>query len=300
MTRSTVALTFTPVDGLLLVLVLIWGTNFSIVKTAIAEIPPFGFNALRIAIACGVLLIASRLVGEAPPARRDWGRLLALGLFGHCCYQLTFVSGLARTTVTNSSLILGCMPVAVLILNAASRHREPVSWQQWTGVGLAVVGVYLVVGEGVGESRATLFGDVLTLVALWCWAWYTIGSRELLTRYSPLQVSAYATLVGAVMFAPFGIADLVRLEWSAVSVWAWAALVASGLLALSVSHIIWYTGVQRLGSARTSVYSNLVPVAAMAVAVLWLREPIGSMKIVGAALVLTGLLLTRVERAVIG
>jgi drug/metabolite transporter (DMT)-like permease len=70
--------------------------------------------------------------------------------------------------------------------------------------------------------------------------------------------------------------------------------VASGVLALSVSHIIWYTGVQRLGSARTSVYSNLVPVVAMAIAAVWLREPIGAAKIAGAALVLTGLLLTRV------
>ncbi len=286
-------LSLTPLDGLLLLLVLIWGSNFSVVKTAIQQIPALGFNALRLATACIVLVAVSRLRGEPVPSRRDWPRLATLGLFGHCCYQLTFVSGLARTTVANSSLVLGCMPIAVLVLNALSRRREAVGVRGWLGVALAVAGVYLVAGQGAGATSETLIGDALTLVALWCWAWYTIGARDLLERYSPLQLSAWATVVGAACYLPFGVPDLLRLDWAAVSGWAWVALVVSGLLALSVAHIIWYTGVQRLGSARTSVYSNLVPVVAMTVAHVWLNEPIGAARIAGAALVLTGLLLTR-------
>lgn len=283
----------TPLDALLLLLVLIWGSNFSIVKSAIQEIPPFAFNALRIATACVVLLCASRLSGEALPARRDWPALAALGAVGHCGYQLAFVSGLARTTVANCSLILGCMPIAVLALNALSRRRETVGGRQWLGVALAVAGVYLVAGRGAGATPTTLTGDAMTLVALWCWAWYTTGSRALLVRYSPLQLSAYATLVGTLCYAPFGVPDLLELDWGAVSGWTWVALVVSGFLALSVAHIIWYTGVKRLGSARTSVYSNLVPVAAMAVGAVWLGEPLGAARIGGAVLVLAGLVLTR-------
>jgi len=291
--RGTLRVSLTPLDALLLLLVLIWGSNFSVVKSAIQEIPAFAFNALRIATACVVLLCASRLAGEAIPARRDWPALVALGAVGHCGYQLAFVSGLARTTVANSSLILGCMPIAVLALNALSRRREAVGGRQWLGVALAVAGVYLVAGRGAGATPTTLTGDVMTLVALWCWAWYTTGSRALLVRYSPLQLSAYATLVGTLCYAPFGVPDLLELDWGAVSGWAWVALVVSGFLALSVAHIIWYTGVKRLGSARTSVYSNLVPVAAMAVGAVWLGEPLGAARIGGAVLVLAGLVLTR-------
>ena len=294
--RGTLRSGLTSLDALLLLLVLIWGSNFSIVKAAIQEIPAFAFNALRIVTACVVLLCASRLSGEAVPARRDWPALAALGVVGHCGYQLAFVSGLARTTVANSSLILGCMPIAVLALNALSRRREAVGGRQWLGVALAVAGVYLVAGRGAGATRTTLTGDAMTLVALWCWAWYTTGSRALLERYSPLQLTAYTTLVGTLCYLPFGVPDLLALDWGAVSAWAWGALVVSGLLALSVAHIIWYTSVKRLGSARTSVYSNLVPVAAMAVGAVWLHEPLGGARIAGAALVLTGLVLTRVER----
>ena len=297
--RGALRLHLTPLDGLLLLLVLIWGSNFSIVKAVIEEIPAFGFNTLRMATACIVLLTVSRLRGEPAPERADWPRLVALGFFGHCCYQLAFVSGLARTTVANSSLILGCMPVSVLVLNALSGRPEAVGKRQWLGVGLAVAGVYLVTGEGAGATSQTLAGDALTLAALWCWAWYTTGSRTLLQRYSPLRLTAWATLVGTLCYVPFGLPDLWRLDWGGVGGWAWGALVVSGLLALSVAHIIWYTGVQRLGSARTSVYSNLVPVAAMAVAFFWLHEPIGAVRLAGAALVLAGLVLTRVERSTV-
>ena len=287
----------TPLDGLLLLVILIWGSNFSIVKTAIEEIPAFGFNTLRMAAACLVLLTVSRLNGEAAPDRGDWPRLITLGFFGHCCYQLAFVTGLERTTVANSSLILGCMPIAVMVLNALSGRPEGCGNRQWLGVGFAVAGVYLVAGQGAGATAETLLGDALTMAALWSWAWYTTGSRALLQRYSPLQLTAYATLVGTLCYVPFGVPDLLRLDFGAVSGGAWAALVVSGLLALSVAHIIWYTGVKRIGSARTSVYGNLVPVAAMAVAFLWLQEPIGAVRLAGAAFVLTGLVLSRMEQS---
>ena len=286
---------FTPTDALLLLVVSIWGSNFTIVKAAIEQIPPLGFNALRLAIACVVLVGAARLSGTGLPARADWPRMVALGLVGHCGYQLSFIQGLARTSVTNSSLILGCLPVTVLLLNALSRRREPVGRWQWVGVVLAVLGVYLVVGVGAEVARDTLQGDLTIMLSVWCWGWYTVGSRPLLRVYTPLQVTACTTVIGSIAFAPFAVPSLVSLDWHGVSGWAWAAVVASGVLALSLSYVLWYIGVQRLGSARTSVYSNLVPVVAMVVAALGLNEPIGAVKMAGAALVLAALALTRID-----
>lgn len=69
----------TPLDGLLLLVVLIRGSNLSIVKVAIEEIPIFGFDTLRMATACIVLLTASRLKGEGAPDRGDRPRSMTLG-----------------------------------------------------------------------------------------------------------------------------------------------------------------------------------------------------------------------------
>lgn len=293
---SSIRPRFTPIDALLLLVVTIWGSNFSLVKVAIEQLPPLGFNGLRLAIACVVLIGAARLAGATVPRRGDWPRLVGLGLVGHCGYQLFFVLGLARTSVTNSSLILGCLPVTVLLLNSVSRRREVVGLRQWVGVALAFLGLYCVVGVGATPARETVLGDVLIIASVWCWGWYTMGSRHLLQRYTPLEVTAWTTAIGTAAFLPFAAPSLVALDWGGVSRWAWVAVAVSGVLALSLAYVLWYIGVQRLGSARTAIYSNLVPVVAMTVAAIGLREPIGAVKLGGAALVLTALALTRLER----
>jgi drug/metabolite transporter (DMT)-like permease len=80
-----------------------------------------------------------------------------------------------------------------------------------------------------------------------------------------------------------------------VSPAAWAGVIGSSLLALVVSYLIWYTAVQRLGGTRTSVYSNVVPLVAMVVAAIWLAEPLTPRKIAGAAAVLAGDAVTKID-----
>jgi drug/metabolite transporter (DMT)-like permease len=92
------------------------------------------------------------------------------------------------------------------------------------------------------------------------------------------------------------IPQFLTVNWDAVSVWTWISLVLSALLALNVAYLIWYMGVQTIGAARTSMFSNLVPITAMSVAALWLGEPLTRTKILGATAVLTGVLLTRLGR----
>lgn len=283
-----------PIDGLMLLVVLIWGSNFAIIKLALAELPPLGFNALRLVLASGLLLSLLAARGSLRPPPESRRPLFVLGLIGHCVYQICFIEGVARTSVANSSLILGCVPIAVLVLNAVSRKRENVTALHGTGVGLSAVGLYLVVGQGAAASRQTLAGDLLAMAALWCWALYTLWSRPLLTRISPLAVTAYSMGYGTLLFLPWAVPDLVRLDWAAVSPGAWLALAASATLALCVSYVIWYTAVQRIGSTRTSVYSNLVPVVAMIVAATVLHEPVTIRKIAGASAILVGLALARV------
>jgi len=57
--------------------------------------------------------------------------------------------------------------------------------------------------------------------------------------------------------------------------------------------------VQRIGPARTSIYSNVVPLVAMSVARVWLGEPITPVKLMGAAAIVGGVVLTRLGRTTV-
>ena len=286
------SLALTPFDGLLLLMVLIWGANYSVVKAALAEILPQAFNALRMIVASACFLAALLYKGWPRIERRDWVRLALLGAVGHFAYQFCFMGGLARTSASNSSLIIGCSPVAVALASAVAGH-ERIPRAQWGGVLLSVFGVYLVVGRGAEFGATSLAGDFLTLGAVACWAVYTVGARDLLTRYSPLAVTGVTMLVGTSLYAPATLPELLQVNWGGVHLWAWVALVLSAVLALNVAYLIWYTSVQRIGNIRTSVYSNIIPLVAMSVAAVALGERLTVWKVAGATSILLGVAITR-------
>jgi drug/metabolite transporter (DMT)-like permease len=329
-------------DGLLLVMTVIWGVNYSIVKVALREIPPLAFNSLRLGLASLLFLVTLAVCRRGPhevrrpksdvrsrtvssvtvraelasvPRRagprpsddaasvlpvfqrsricpRDWLLIAVFGLIGHFVYQICFLFGLDRTTVANSSLILGCSPVVVALFSAALGH-ERVRPFHWAGAALSIAGIYLVVGRGARIGGASLAGDVLTICGLFCWGVYTVGVKGLLDRHSPLEVTGYSMAIGTVPYVLLGLGELRTFDWNGVQAQAWAALVFSAVFALFVAYLIWYVAVQRIGNVRTAMYSNVTPIAALAVAVLWLGERLTLDEIAGAVAILTGMALTR-------
>ncbi len=260
-------------------MVLIWGANFSVVKVAMRDFPELAFNALRLVIGSSIFGVAiwwtrRRLDAVTPRlTRADWLRLIALGVIGHFAYQLFFLGGVKRTSVGNGSLIIGSSPVVIALLSSLAGH-ERVTPLRWLGVLLALGGLYLVVGHRVDWSRESLVGDALMVGSLLCWAAYSIGAQPLLKRHSPLIVTGVSMSIGSLLYVSFASPVLASLDWRSISALSWWLMVGSAVLALSVSYLIWYTALQRLGSTRTSVYSYLTPVVAMLVAALWLGEPI--------------------------
>jgi drug/metabolite transporter (DMT)-like permease len=307
-----------PIDALLLLMAVIWGTNYSIVKSVFGEIDPQAFNAVRMAIASAVFLVimagTRKMVERSaePPAdgadalasifhtpaaitRRDWLGLIGLGVVGHFLYQYFFIGGLARTSVANSSLMLAATPVVIALLTALL-GQERVSRLHWIGATLSMAGIYIVVGHGVSIDRSAMTGDLMMVAAVLCWAIYTLGARQLMMRHSPVGVTGSSMTIGTLLYVPVLWPNIGAVNWSALSPRTWFALVYSALFALCVSYTIWYAAVRQIGSARTSVYSNLVPLVAMLTAVAFLGESLSASKIVGACAVLIGVALTRVGR----
>ena len=113
------------------------------------------------------------------------------------------------------------------------------------------------------------------MVSVACWAAYTLGASRLIARHSPLYVTGMTMIIGAMPYALLTLPQILRdCTGPPCSPWTWVALVLSALLALCLAYLIWYTGVQRIGPARTSIYSNAMPIVALVTAAVWLHEPI--------------------------
>jgi drug/metabolite transporter (DMT)-like permease len=300
------------IDALLFLMSVIWGTNYVIVKRAFIEIDPQAFNAIRMMVASTVFVAAMVAIRRLPsdrhvggslasvlytPSQMGWRDVMAvaaLGVVGQCLYQYWFVGGLARTSVANAALMLAATPVLIALISAAL-GEERVTVTHWVGALLSLAGIYIVVGSGVRLGGTTWVGDLMMLGAVCCWAIYTLGSRPLMTRHSPVAVTGISMAIGTALYVPAVLPHLRMVEWDKVGLGTWCGIVYSALFALCLSYTIWYAAVREIGSARTSVYSNLVPLFAMSAAAVFLHEPLGVRKVFGAAAVLIGVALTRVR-----
>lgn len=276
----------------MLLVVLFWGGNFSFSKLAFIDIPPLAFTAIRFIIGSLILwLMLRRAEPEGETPRGLWGQLIGLGIIGNTLYQLCFILGLARTSATNTSLILSAMPT-VLTVTAGVIGLEVISGRQRWALVLATLGVLMVIAaRGISPVPGDWIGDVLILSAVACWTAYTIGIRKLGGRLSALRVTALTMLTGTPGLVLVGLPGVLKLEWGAVRPAAWGGLAYSTLLSLVASYILWSKGVQKLGPSRAALFTCLTPLIATVVAMVLLDERPTVAHLLGGGLILSGVVL---------
>jgi drug/metabolite transporter (DMT)-like permease len=284
-------------DAALAALILIWAANFSVAKFALSDFAPLSFNGLRFLLASVVMFFFMRASGRKLPRfdRRHWPLLVALGVLGHIIYQVLFIFGLDWTLAGNASLMLAMSPVFIAVLSVAAR-QERVGRIAAAGVLVSFVGVALVVLGGARAVRfgaSTVRGDLMVLAAAGGWASYTVGSAPLVRRYGSLPVTAVTMWIGGLGLVSISIPSFLAQEWGDVRPSAWMALFYSGIFAIGVAYLLWYQSVRRLGSTRTGVYSNLIPIIAVLIAWVTLGETPTWMQALGAVGIVAGAVLAR-------
>lgn len=283
-------------DLTLLALVFIWGANFSVVKHAVSELPPLAFNALRFSGASLLALLLTWLVEkDLHIARKDWPLLILMAFVANSVYQFLFIQGIARTRASNSSLILATPPIWVALFGTLT-HSERLSRRNVLGVLLSFVGLCLLIGGSGSELSLgvqTFAGDLLTLCAALIWATHTIVVKRLTNHNSALKVTAWMLVFGTIPLVMVGLSDLKGLDWAQVSTESWLGLAYSAVLAIAVGYVIWNTGVKRIGSTRTAIYSYLQPLIGVGIAWVTLGETMQPLQALGAAGILAGVALAR-------
>ena len=282
----------TPALGLLLV-VLIWGGNFTATKLAFADISPLAFTAVRFAFGSVFMwLILARKEGWRLPPRATWLPLIALGVVGNTIYQLCFMTGLYRTTATNSSLILASMPTVVTVGAGLLGFERITARQKWA-LAIATLGVLLVVASRGIALDGDLDGDLLMLAAVLCWASYTLGLRSLAGRVSTLALTTWTLITGTPGLVLAGIPAVRRMNWAAVSVIGWGGLAYATLLSLVVAYLLWNRGVRQIGPSRAAIFTTLTPLVATLTAIALLGERPGLLHFAGGAMIIAGVLVSR-------
>jgi len=279
--------------GVLVVMVL-WAANFIVVKSAVGVLPPVGFTFLRFVIASVTLLALLRWrEGSIALPRRDFLAICGLGALGFGVYQILWTTGLTTVAAGDSALIIASTPVLVAILAVAARS-DVLTPAKLIGAIVSFVGVGAVIASGPGLTLGrSIGGEALTLLGAGCWSFYMAFGAPYLGRYSPLRATAWATVAGTVVLAPIATVQLTTVSADAFTPGVLGAVLYSGFLAAGVSNVVVQNGIRVVGPTRTAAYQFLVPALAVLLAAAFLAEPIRPGQIVGGAVIVAGVLITR-------
>jgi drug/metabolite transporter (DMT)-like permease len=282
-------------DAYLLLTVIIWGNTFPTAKYVLGIMPPTVYASTRYLLAALTLMaVLAWREGLKLPRRSDLLALTGLGILGITMMQLLWTNALSLSTASKGAILVATSPIWAMIFGSLRGQR--LSFLAWTGVLLSFLGVFLVINNSltaITVGGGHVVGDLLFLIVAFCWALYSVLSPPYLARLGALYVSGWSMLFGALILAPAMLWGWGDMDWSAMGGGHWASFLYTAILAGALGYLFWYEGIRRLGVARSVVYSYLIPVFAMLSAGLFLGEHISLAQVIGAAVVLTGLALTR-------
>jgi drug/metabolite transporter (DMT)-like permease len=213
--------------------------------------------------------------------------LLGLGVLGN---HLFILLGLQYVSGAVGGIIIGSSPVVTALLSAMFIQDVPLR-AVWMGGLLSFAGVGLVSVAGFqAAGEQPLLGGLLVFLGVVSWALYSIGSRGLMERMSPLTVNWTTLLVATVLQIPLLWMDrkVLNAGLSSVSGADWFALGYLVVFATAMAQQAWLFGVKGIGPSRAAIVGNLTPVAAVALSALILHESIGLVELTGIMLILAG------------
>lgn len=289
--------------------------TFFVAKDALHALPVEPLILIRAGVA-GLLLTALVFVpGLSEPAewrRGDVLRLAGLGLLVVPGNQVLFFMGLARSSAAHAALLYGLTPALVLLIGRV-RGTERLTPARVGGIAAAFAGVVVVLfgpallGAAAPPSPAiadagfrarqvagpdAMRGDLIILVAVFAWAFYTAFSRDLIRRLGTVRATAGGLGIGALLYAPFALPAALRVDYATVSAEVWLALAWLAIASSTLSYLAWYYAIRRLDPSRVAIFNNLQPIGTALVA--WaLGAPPHASLFLGAALVVSGVLLAQ-------
>lgn len=279
-----------PIDlGLALVVVLVWGVNFAVIKTGVADIPPLLLGALRFMLAVFPAILLLRPPKIPLYLYIAYGMTISVGQFAFLFYaiRIGMPSGLA-------SLVLQSQAFFTMIFAALWLH-ESWRWNQLAGLVLAACGLGLI-GSTHGASLPML-GFLLTLAAASMWAIGNILTRAV-SRHGPINQLAFVVWASVVPPLPFlglsffiegpdAIAEtLTTFSWqsfAAVAYLAWAATL--------LGYALWTRLLTRYPANQVAPFSLMVPVVGVTTGWLVFGEKLTPLHFGGGVLLMGGLAL---------
>ncbi|NQW94670.1 MAG: EamA family transporter [Polaromonas sp.] len=277
-----------------LIVVVIWGLNFVVMKFALRDFTPFQLGAARYVFAVLPLM----LFIKPPPIARKWllmyGLFQGVGQFGILFFALKVgMTAALASVLLQTQVFFTALFGFVLLGERASRALQ--AGMLLAALGLTCFVLNYIHPTSINTNATTLLGLLLTLCAAAMWAASNIVARRVQqtsTDYSPMAFVVWSSSVAVLPFVALSLAfdtPGVRWQWLDAGVSSWLAVAYLGWVATVLGYTLWTGLLKRHPANRVAPFSLGVPVVGLATGMLVLNESITLWQWGGIALLVAAL-----------
>ncbi|MFT8317577.1 MAG: DMT family transporter [Sporolactobacillus sp.] len=269
----------------------IWGGMYVVVKVVVSVIPPIELVWMRYCVAFIALGLVSLITRQSWKIQKgDLLLVIAIGVIGNTLSIVTQEFGTMFSSAQMGAIITSSTP-AFMVIFARIFLKEKLNIKKVVSVGLATLGVLLIVGNGTLDISSQL-GGVFLLVAALTWAIMSVLIKCVPKSYSSLEVTSYSTLVAIVILTPFVLGHLNEINSAQLThPVIWGGVLYLGIVSTALGFLLWNRGLQLLNASSGGLFFFFQPLMGTFLGWLLLGENLGGTFWIGALCVLGGVLL---------
>lgn len=271
------------------------GSSMVFGKIITHSFPVFLASGLRFAIASTLMLpLIKILEGQVfSLKKKDILPLVFMSFAGQFVFTLLVLLGLRYTSAVEAGIITATTPAMMVVLAFVFLRERP-GWLRWLAVFLVVAGIMVVnglVGAVPNISPNYLAGNLMMVGAVAGESVFLLMRKRISPEVSNLALTAHLSFCGMLFFLPFSIYQALDFDFSGVTPGAWGAIVYFGAVFTVLAYLFWFSGVSKVSGATAGVFSAVMPVSAVALSALFLKEPFTVQHGLGICLVLGAILI---------
>jgi drug/metabolite transporter (DMT)-like permease len=220
--------------------------------------------------------------------RSQWQKVILLGFVGMLGYHVLFFAALKYTSASSASMLAATNPIMTAVLLSIF-YKERLSFSKIGFLLIALLGVVLTITNWQVETLLQMdrnIGELIMVLAVFCWACYSIMVKKFIGEFKPIVMTAYAFLTCTMMVFPFALFEGLIETSRHATISAWGSVIYMALFASVIGYWIQQESIQKIGPSKTNIFINLVPVFSLALAFLLLGERIPYTKLLSGGMII--------------
>ncbi|HJZ19766.1 MAG TPA: DMT family transporter [Bradyrhizobium sp.] len=268
-----------------------WGINWPINKYLLSELPPLTMRGSTGVVGALLLAVVAVVAGQdLHVPRAQWPRLLLGGLLNVACWTVFVGLALLWLPASEAALIAYTMPIWASVLAWPVLGERP-NLLRIASLLMAFAGLAAIMGgNGLAGSMVKLPGIILALLGAIGFACGAVLTKKMPLQLPPLTAATWQIGIGSLPVAAAGFL-FETANVAAVSSLGWMLIVYATVIQFCVAYVTWFAALARLPASVAAIGTMAVPVIGVAVAAVWLHEPLGIGQISALVFTLAGVAL---------